>query len=193
MKRLTLFCLILCAIPLTLYAGASEQSSRDFWHPKYHGKPLAYCTLDQSKCGKPIADRYCQMLGYERAKTELIQYNRGLTNYLLTRASCKGWTCDSFKLISCIKSLKQQPPKSYHYQKKRFAYPRVNQYRVDWCNDKNKNCGRVPALAFCRYQGYMRAINYQRDQQVHASQHFGSGELCFGKSCQGFSYIDCKR
>jgi hypothetical protein len=194
MNRLIIACLSGLFLLINQSFAIQEENiaNRDFWHPQYHGKALAYCTLD-NKCGKVVADKYCQILGYDKADKEIINYNTGLTNYIDSRATCKGWECNSFKKIKCSKVIKHEPAAPYYYRKKRFAYPRYHQYRIDWCYKKGMNCGKTSAKAFCRIQGYMDTSHYQVEHSVYASQNLGSGELCFGKTCKGFKYIDCQR
>ena len=58
-----------------------NKAFRNFWHPTYHGERLDYCTVDGKECGKAVANRYCQMLGYDYSSQNVIAYNIGLTNY----------------------------------------------------------------------------------------------------------------
>lgn len=166
---------------------------RDFWHPKYIGERLAYCTLDGKQCGKPVADRYCQLLGYDYSSQNVIAYNVGLTHFLSTRAECKGWKCNGFMTIGCEIGLSHTPPKSYYYREKLFVYPHFNNYRVDWCYDQHKGCGAKAANSFCSRLGYMQAKRFIKEGRVSATQSIGSQELCFGNECNGFREIVCSR
>lgn len=96
---------------------------RNFWHPTYLGQRLDYCTLDGKECGKEVANRYCQMLGYDYSTQNVIAYNVGLTNYLGSKAQCKGWRCNGFMTIACAIGLSHTPPKPYHYREKNLPYP----------------------------------------------------------------------
>ena len=84
---------------------------RDFWHPCYHGARLGYCTLDNKTCGMAVARKYCKMMGYQGADQEMIAPHVGLTHLLGDKITCKGWTCDGFKMIRCFNvRLRPYPP-----------------------------------------------------------------------------------
>lgn len=170
----------------------------DFWDPLYHGEILNYCLYDGSKCGLDVADKYCQLLGYESATKSIIAYNVGLTKYLdgcenCKRVECKGWDCNGFKLIRCKNRFSHTPVKPYYFNAQTFVLPRFNKYRVAWCYKDEKNCGKMAANSFCRQMGFMRVAEYHIDKEINATRAIGSGELCFGQKCQGFSSITCSR
>ncbi|TAL63770.1 MAG: hypothetical protein EPN84_04570 [Legionella sp.] len=166
---------------------------RNFWHPTYQGERLDYCTVDGKDCGKTVANRFCQMLGYDYSSQNVIAYNVGLTNYLATKAQCKGWRCNGFMTIGCAIGLSHNPPKPYHYREKRFAKPRYNDYRIDWCYDRGKGCGRQAANSFCSRLGFMRAKRFSKEVNIAATKAIGSQELCFGHGCNSFDMIICSR
>ncbi len=173
--------------------GQQQVAFRNFWHPMYLGQRLDYCCLGENACGKTVADRYCKLMGYEYSNQQIKANNVGLTHYLGTHARCKGWGCNGFMTIVCAKKTSHTPPKSYHYRKKRFAYPRYNHYRVDWCYKDEQGCGGTTALSFCRRMGFMFAKGFAQDKAVHASRTLGNKKLCFGPDCKGFKYIICSR
>jgi len=175
------------------FASAKNNAYRNFWHPTFNGERLDYCTLDGKECGKTVANRYCKILGYDYSSQNVKAYNVGLTNYLSTNAQCKGWRCNGFMTIGCAMSLSHTPPKAYHYREKRFARPRFNDYRVDWCYDQGKGCGAKAAHSFCSQLGFMRAKRFTRESNVSATKTIGSEELCFAKNCNGFESIVCYR
>ena len=175
-------------------AGNHEQYFfRNFWYPTYAMQRLNYCTLDGKECGKSVATLYCKMLGYERSGEEIIDYNVGLTNFLSTRAQCKGWRCNGFKLITCVGAFSHKPARDYYYRSKRFVFPRFNHYRVDWCYENEQGCGKRAAYSYCRRMGYMHAQGYKKQSNVPATKALGNQKLCFGKTCNGFSDITCYR
>ena len=166
---------------------------RDIWQPTYHILRLNYCTLDGKECGLEVASRYCRMLGYNKADKQIIANNVGLTHFLNTKAKCKGWECDGFKMIRCVGNIDHEPPKLYHYRERRFAFPRMDHYRIAWCYENDKNCGREAAYSFCRRMGYLKANDYKKQSQIAATKALGNQKLCFGKACDGFEYITCYR
>lgn len=189
-----IFIFLLCSFlsPLSV-AGEKNKAFRTIWHPTFLGERLDYCTADGAICGKEVANRFCKMLGYEYSSQNVMAHNVGLTNFLASRVQCKGWRCNGFMTISCATTLSHKPPKSYHYREKRYANPRFNDYRLDWCYDKNKGCGARAANSFCSRMGYMRAKTYAKETQIGATKSIGSQELCFGNQCNGFKMIICSR
>ncbi len=173
--------------------GKFSEFYRNFWSPKYHGRALAYCSKDDSQCGGPIADSYCKIMGYQAAKRNLISHNVGLTYFLNNQGECKGWRCDGFKLIACKGKLHSEPPYQYAYRSKVFSFPRMEQYRINWCYKDNKQCGSRVASSFCKRMGYDSATSYSKQLNVSATIALGDHQLCFGRTCDGFSRITCYR
>ncbi|MBL7479929.1 hypothetical protein [Legionella bononiensis] len=193
-RRFLVFIFVLCFFSLQSNAsGLKNKAFRTIWHPTYLGERLDYCSFDGKECGKEVANRYCQMLGYDYSSQNVIAYNVGLTNYLASRAQCKGWRCNGFMTISCSIGLSHNPPKPYHYREKQFVYPRYNDYRVDWCYDKNKGCGARAANSFCSRMGFLQAKRFVKEAQISATKSIGSQELCFGHQCNAFKSILCYR
>lgn len=166
---------------------------RNFWSPTYLSQQLSYCLLGDKACGMPVANRFCKMLGYEKAANEIIAHNVGLTHYISSRERCKGWECDGFKLIRCVGEISHEPPAVYYYQFRRFALPRYDHYRIDWCYQEGKECGQKVAHSFCRRMGYLRAKGYKKQTHVPATMALGNQKLCFGNECHGFKEISCYR
>jgi len=193
-RNLLFFTVLFCVFAGHLNAAKNQNKAfRNFWHPTFLGERLDYCTFDGKECGKSVANRYCQMLGYDYSSQNVIAYNVGLTNYLSTRARCTGWRCNGFMTIGCAIGLSHTPPKPYHYREKRFVYPRYNDYRLDWCYDRNKGCGSRAANSFCSRMGYIQAKRFDKETQVSATKTIGSQELCFGNQCNSFKMVLCSR
>jgi hypothetical protein len=191
-----LFVVLIASISLINNVNAEERKQnfyRNFWNPTYNGQRLNYCTLDSKACGLAVANKYCKLMGYEKANEAIIDYNVGLTNYILTRAQCKGWNCNSFTLITCTGNFSQYPPKVSSYRSQRFVFPRVDHYRIDWCYENSRGCGQRAAYSFCRRMGYMNAQYFKKQEHVMATKALGNGKLCFGDDCSGFSSITCYR
>jgi hypothetical protein len=184
----------ICIISGQLNASDEQNKAfRNFWHPTFLGERLDYCSVDGRECGKAVANRYCQTLGYDYSSQNVIAYNVGLTNFLASRAQCKGWRCNGFMTIGCATSLSHAPPKPYHYREKQFVYPRYSDYRIDWCYDQNRGCGKKAANSFCSRMGFMQAKRFVKEALVSATKTIGSQELCFGNQCNAFKAIICYR
>ena len=133
------------------------------------------------------------MMGYTRADQHAIDHNVGLTHFLSSSGRCMGWSCNGFKIIRCVANLNHNPPKAYHYRYKKFVYPRFEHYRVAWCYDGRRGCGRRAAFSFCRRMGYLQASGYRIERAVAATKAIANQKLCFGKACNAFSVIMCYR
>lgn len=166
---------------------------RDFWSPTYHIERLNHCLLDGKTCGLEVAHQYCQLMGYNKASKALIEYNVGLTHILWTRTQCKSWRCNGFKVISCVGHFKKKPVSDVYYREKRFVFPRLRHYRVDWCYADSKGCGKQAANAFCQVMGYRRAARFKQQIHVPATKSIGSQKLCFGPACSSFEDVICYR
>ncbi len=194
--RHTLFFFLVLFLGLGQSFAKQQQGEyfyRNFWSPKYHIQRLDYCSVDGNHCGLSVANRYCKMMGYEKASEALIDYNVGLTNYLLSRKQCQGWTCNGFMLITCVGHFAPKTEQQSYYRSQRFVFPRFDRYRVDWCYQNGRDCGQRAAHSFCRRMGYMTVQHYHKDEHVAATKALGNHRLCFGESCSGFSSITCYR
>lgn len=196
---MTLFCrMLICALALLMInnscaADRSTKFYRNFWLPTYHGERLNYCTVENKECGKPVATRYCRMMGYSYSDHYVIDYNVGLTNYIAIGAVCKGWLCNGFKTIRCVSHLRHKPPRPYHYRLRKYVYPYFDLYRVAWCYDGRRGCGRLAAFSFCRRMGYLTTRRFAIEESVAATKAVGNQKLCFGRTCNAFKYITCYR
>lgn len=187
--------LVIMALLVFSAQAANDKSAfyRNYWHPIYHGQRLHYCKLDGKTCGIAVASAYCRIMGYDYADQETIAHNVGATRLLEGSAYCKGWQCNGFKVIRCVSKLPHKPPRAFYYSLRRYVVPRFNHYRVDWCYDGLKGCGRKAAFSFCRRMGYTDVRNYSMQTQIGATQAIGNQKLCFGNNCKGFANIDCAR
>lgn len=193
-RYLMIFVFLCCSFFVHATTETNQNKAfRNFWHPTYKGERLAYCTIDGKECGKAVANRYCQMMGYEYASQSVIAYNIGLTHFISSREQCTGWRCNGFMTIGCAMRFSHTPPKPYHYREKRYVVPRFNHYRVDWCYARDKDCGLRAANSFCSRMGFTRAKHFVKEIQVGATKTIGSQELCFGNQCTSFKIIVCYR
>lgn len=188
-----IFILLCFLLGVSTASSKSERYHRDFWYPMLHLKRLNYCLSDRVTCGKLVANRYCNLMGYARSDEELIEHNIGCSNYLESRLSCHHWKCNGFKKIRCVNKITHKPAASYYYRSKKFVLPRYNQFRIDWCLEKKKGCGHQAAYSYCRRLGYMKTIAYTKAKHVPATKTLQSQDICFGSKCNGFREIICYR
>lgn len=175
------------------HAGLQQNYYRTFWNPAFHGYRLDYCVAEGKKCGLPVATHYCQLLGYEKATQQIIDYNVGMTQSFSSRKPCKGWQCNGFMMIRCMAKFTHKPVSSYYYRAQQFVFPRFNHGRVDWCYEDGKGCGQRAATSFCRRMGYTRAKHYKIQAHVSETRAIGNHKVCVGKDCNAFSSITCYR
>ena len=184
---------IICGL-LTATAQAAPLMLRDFWYPLYHAERLDYCLTPQKDCGRRVADKYCRLMGYAKSQTEQIEHHVGLTHYLGEKSQCQGWQCDGFKLITCVGVINSPLKASYLRRTRHFAVPRMDNYRVAWCYQQGRECGKRAAYGFCRRMGYSHVSQYKKQSKLPATRTLGDKTLCFGRQdCQGFASISCSR
>lgn len=174
-------------------ASQSQNYYRTFLNPVYQGSRLAYCMEGDKTCGLPVANRYCQQMGYEHATQQIIDYNVGKTQAFLCRKPCKGWQCNGFSLIRCVGQIIHKPISAYYYRSQAFVCPRFNHARVDWCYENGKGCGKRASNSFCRRMGYLRAKSYKIQNHVLQTKAIGNHRLCLGEQCKAFGEIICYR
>ena len=69
-----------------------------------------------------------------------------------------------------------------------FFTPEIGGARVDACLSGG-GCGKAAADAFCKVQGYDRAMIFQREQAA-SSRSIDSGQVC-SKDCMSFRQVKC--
>lgn len=70
-----------------------------------------------------------------------------------------------------------------------FFMPAVDGLRVDACLSAGP-CGKPAADAFCKMEGYDRAMIFQRESFA-TSRKLDSGKACEGASCTAFKQVKC--
>ena len=191
--RLTVLIGLLCGLLISCVQAASGVIYRNYWYPTYHGQRVAYCLLGDKTCGRPVADLYCQTMGYKKSKHIIKGYNVGLTRYLVSNARCQGWTCNGFKMIQCAGEIRHAQLPSFAHRSREFVLPRFNNYRVAWCYVGGRDCGDKVAQSFCKRMAYLKAIEYIPEDYVLATSTLKEQSLCFGPQCKGFAKIICYR
>lgn len=95
----------LLTVLLTSFAvskSASNAAARSFFAPALDGQRIAFCLQSNQKCGKPVADAWCQSQGFDKA----LLFERDLTTaldvlYLDKGRPCSDEMCLSFSQIKC--------------------------------------------------------------------------------------------
>lgn len=194
-RILSIFTLALILFnPLLIQASTGQLAHRDFWRPIYNVQRLDYCLADGKTCGMPVANRFCKLMGFERADQELIEYNVGRSNFLQKiNLDCRGCKCNGFKVIRCVNAIRHKSVPLYYYRERKFILPHSHHCLIDWCLSKNKQCGKPVADSFCKRHGYIRAKSYKKKSHVPSTRTLGSEELCQGLECNGIEELTCYR
>jgi hypothetical protein len=87
-------------VMLMVSAGQAGATVRNFFSPEWNGTRLNACLSDHQSCGKPAADAFCRMQGYDTAL--LFQREASaVTRIIGTDQLCKGANCIAFRQIKC--------------------------------------------------------------------------------------------
>ena len=76
-----------------------------------------------------------------------------------------------------------------------FVKPKINGYRLDWCREWARDCGKGAADAFCKLYGYPEASSWEMDPDIGLripTKIITSGKICNEGFCDGFKFIKCK-
>jgi hypothetical protein len=79
---------------------------------------------------------------------------------------------------------------------KTFQAPMYDGMRLDACFEWANRCGEEPATAWCRTQGFSRAIDYPTEnvgERGVATRLIGTQQVCNQKICASFVYITCEK
>jgi hypothetical protein len=89
---------------VTLQAATADAAVRNFFSPKLAEARVAFCPQSNDQCGKPVADAWCQVNGFDEAvlfQREEIPGDVLATLYPDTGALCDADTCLGFRQIKC--------------------------------------------------------------------------------------------
>lgn len=81
---------------------AAPALAETFSYPELNGTPIDYCLHFASQCGKPAADRFCVINGYQSAVNFAPAANLGHTVIIGDAGSeCNNARCGGFQFIEC--------------------------------------------------------------------------------------------
>lgn len=104
--RTALYSAAAMATALMLHAATAQAEVRNFFSPQVADAHVAFC-MQSGECGKPVADAWCQVNGFDEAVLFQRQETPGDLLAILysdTGARCSGETCTSFRQIKCRSS-----------------------------------------------------------------------------------------
>ena len=102
--RTTLYTAAALAGAVMLHTASADAGVRNFFSPQFEDALLAFCLETSGECGKPVADAWCQVNGFDEAVLFQRQEVPGevlATLYPDTGAICATDTCTSFHRIKC--------------------------------------------------------------------------------------------
>ena len=75
-----------------------------------------------------------------------------------------------------------------------FAKPKQGAYRVDWCYQWGVLCGQPAADRFCQSKSFFKSNDFEEAVDIGSLTPTvvqGTGQICNGPNCDGFTYITC--
>ncbi len=206
--------LLLFSLVFSVLTSLHAEDTGTFRLPKLDGAYVHYCLSLKQNCGRPAADKFCQLKGFHKTTAYKRFVKAGHTRVLGTGKVCSGPKCDGFQFIRCVpkgfvytnplsprKPTTQAAPGTSSPGKRvktavstsRFELPAVNAVPLDWCQSRNTNCGLSVADKFCRGKGYRYAQSYQMRDKVTRTVNLRGQQVCRGAQCKSFHYIVCQR
>ena len=163
---------------------APAATLRRFEPPLVQGLVADQCESWSTNCGDGGAKAFCRLRGYERvAKWE--HSKPGRTWVIGSARDCTGEFCTGYRFVECAGLLPLTSPST-----RRFQPALANGLPVDNCESWSKNCGEPGASAFCRKQGFARALQWEFNRPGR-TWVIGSNRACEGDFCVGFAYVVC--
>ncbi len=202
-------------IGLGLMLGGAQASEQTFAKPKAGPFRIDWCYQWGALCGKPAADRFCQSKGYVQSNDFEEAVDIGAATPTVVQGTgqvCNAPTCDGFTYVTCEKPDAPPPlplpPPVYippdptmggggaGGDQHTYYNPKLNGYRVNYCETKGVGCGQDAADSFCDAKGYDDAADFNQSGPVpygsKPSRFIGNGKLCKGPGCYAFQSIICE-
>lgn len=85
---------------------------------------------------------------------------------------------------------------SAHAEFKTYGNPKIGGNRLDWCYAWASGCGAPAANAFCKKQGYTKAVDFDQDPDIgdaSPTRVISTGQVCDAPDCDGFTHIKCEK
>jgi hypothetical protein len=157
---------------------------RRFEPPTVQGLVVDQCESWSRNCGDGGAKAFCRLRGYDR----LVKWEHskpGRTWVIGSARDCTGDFCTGYRYVECAGLLPVTAPGT-----RRFQPALANGMTADNCESWSTNCGEPGARAYCRAQGYGRALQWELNRPGR-TWVIGSNRACEGESCIGFTYVVC--
>ena len=83
-----------------LSAGAVEAGVRNYFAPQFEGTSVDAC-LTTGECGKPAADSFCKLQGYDKAMI-FEREPSAMTRRIDSGQTCSATACTAFRQVKCF-------------------------------------------------------------------------------------------
>ncbi len=159
-------------------------------HPMLKGRAADHCFMKGKHCGRPAADYYCQMKGFDQAGDWTMATRSMPTTHIGDGKACTGSDCKAFATVTCLGGMTERDGPMFRKPMTRHG---GKEYRLDWCLSYGKQCGKPVAEAFCRMRGYAGTTGFATERYVSPTHVLDEKErkICTGRICDGFKYIAC--
>ena len=186
--------------------GAAQASEQTFSKPKAGPFMIDWCLQNGTLCGKPAADKFCQTKGFVQSNDFVQAVDIGLATPTIVQGTgqvCSAAFCDGFTYVTCEKpdvpppGPPPSPLSGGGADEHEYFKPKLNGYRVNYCETKGVGCGQDAADSFCDAKGYDDASDFEQSSPIppgaKKSRFIGNGKLCVGPGCYAFKTITCER
>lgn len=159
-------------------------------HPTMKGMSVDHCIMKGKHCGRPAADYYCQVKGFDQAGDWTMASRSQRTIYAGDGKKCKGESCRGFATVTCFGGMAEREGPMY---RRPMIRHQDKSYRLDWCLAYGKKCGQPAAQAFCHARGYASTKGFAVERYVSPTHvpDETTRKICTGRICDGFKYIAC--
>ncbi len=176
-----------------LRMDTAQDEDKTYRKPRWKDERLDWCFKWGIDCGQPAADHFCRRRRFSGAKDFRAEPNVG--RYEPTRVAgtdqvCNQPWCTGFDYITCFGPL----PHTQVFAPPAWPLNEERQYRLDWCLNWERDCGKPAADAYCRARGFLEAIFYEADPGVGTQPTIliGTNQICNQKFCTAFQIITCR-
>ncbi len=162
-----------------------------FDNPRYAGSAVDKCLYSRGdrQCGKPAADRFCELQGYRESISYDLIERAGNTFLLGSESKCRGSSCDAFRAVACTHRTGsgggQVPDRLY-------KTPEHNGSPISECLRQDRDCGSKAANRFCRDNKHGYAASFRVEGSQQRTWLLGDARYCTGKDCKALQYIRCE-
>ena len=197
---------------LGLMFGTAQSAEQTFPKPKAGPFQIDWCYQNGTLCGKPAADHFCQSKGFVQSNDFVEAVDIGLATPTVVQGTgqvCNAAFCDGFTYVTCEKPDAPPPPPpgppppapppgggGSGGDQHEYFKPKLNGYRVNYCETKGGGCGQDAADSFCDAKGYDDAADFEQSSLIppggKKSRFIGNGKLCKGLGCYAFKSITCE-